>query len=97
MIYLYNKFDMLNKYPFIPDEMSLYTSLKDDENVAEVLDLMFKTLYKDYLELDILLPYEKSLFSLRKEAYITSVVEDDEGYKLHGFFSKETIDKWGLL
>lgn len=97
MIYLYNKFDMLNKYPFIPDKMSLYTSLKDDENVLEVLDLMFKTLYKDYLELDILLPYEKSLFSLRKEAYITSVVEDDEGYKLHGFFSKETIDKWGLL
>ncbi len=97
MIYLYNKFDMLNKYPFIPDKYSIYTSLTEDKNMTEVLDLIFKTIYKDVEELEFLLPYEKSLFSLRKEAYITSVKETVEGYIVRGYFKDSTIRKWGLL
>ena len=64
--------------------------------VRKILDLLFKTIYKNDIEKDVFLPYEKSLYLLKKEAYITKIIETDEGYKLHGYFKKETLDKWGL-
>jgi len=96
-IYLYNKFDLLNKYPFIPDEYSLYTSFKDDSNLDEVLDLLFKTLFKGVEEKEVFLPYEKSLFLLKKEAYVTKVSETEEGYLVRGFFKDDVLKKWGLF
>lgn len=97
VIYLYNKADLLSKYPFIPDERSLFTSFKDDDNLNYVLDLIFKTIYHDIEEKEFLLPYEKNLFSLKKEAFITKVINTENGYLIRGFFSDNTIKKWDLF
>lgn len=97
IIYLYNKSDLLERYPFIPNENSLFTSFKDDTDLDYILDLIFKTLYKNIEEREFFLPYEKSLFSLRKEAYITKVINTENGYLIRGFFTNEIISKWELF
>ncbi len=94
-IFLYNKCDKIDKWPFIPDEKSLYVSNQDSKEDKEFLvDLISKKLSASWLPFTIFLPYEKSLFHFKKEAYINAIDETENGYLIKGKMSVKSYHKW---
>lgn len=94
-IFLYNKCDKIDKWPFIPDERSIYVSNQDTKEDKQFLvDLISKKLSASWRPFTMLLPYEKSLFHFKKEAYIDTINETDNGYLIKGKMSEKSYHKW---
>lgn len=90
MIYLYNKVDKLESMPFIPNEDSMFTSLKSTDDILDITKLIFKHIAKDWNETHIFLPYSENLYALRKMALILDIKENDEGYLIKCLADKKT-------
>ena len=82
MIYLYNKSDKLDKYPFFPDENSLFTSLLNTDDIESITKLILTHICKDWKKVKMILPYNQNLYALQKMAFIQETKENEEGYEL---------------
>ncbi len=93
-ITLYNKCDLLSTWPFIPDENSLFVSLSNEEDIDDIINMIFKSLKFLWDDFKLILPYEKSLYELKKDAYITSIKELEDGYFVEGYMIPSRTPKW---
>lgn len=82
MIYAYNKTDLIDIKRDL-DEDSLYISAKQGEAVEDLIDMVSKSIFKNYEVVKLLLPYEKGNIEtyLRENAEIINVE-----YKENGIF-----------
>lgn len=88
-LYLYNKVDLVKKLPFIPRENELLTSLKNSEDIEDITKLIFSVLAKKWTHVKKTLPYSVNIFEIKKQGYITSLFECEDGYEIEGYFSNQ--------
>src|SRR5574344_130728 len=81
-IYLYNKCDLVNGLPFIPNKNELFTCLKNSDDISHIVKLVFDTLYEDYPSHMMNIPYSIPLYKIKSECYVLDVKEKDDGYHL---------------
>ncbi|MDT8337070.1 MAG: GTPase HflX [Candidatus Izemoplasmatales bacterium] len=79
VIYVFNKIDLLNDFPIITRENSIFVSAKDDINIDKLILLTGKELYKSF-PVNMIIPFKNSdVFSNLKEnskIIKTSYLED---------------------
>lgn len=61
LITLYNKIDLCNHYPFIPNENELLVSLNNTDDVRQILDLIFSKLCKQWIYRELKVPFSKMI------------------------------------
>ena len=82
MIYLYNKVDKIDHYPFIPDEHSLFTSLTTTDDIDDICKLIMNHICKDWEKVNMFLPFSENLYALQKSGFIQEIKENEDGYYL---------------
>lgn len=83
-IYAYNKADLMElEIPSVQGE-SVYMSAKQRIGVEELVELIRKQIFQNYVQCEMLIPYDQgSLISyLNENAHITSTEYENEGTKL---------------
>lgn len=86
VIYAFNKLDKNTNYVYIPStyEKAVRISAHKDININMLLDMIFDELYKDYLKVNIHLPYgkEKEFYDLLNNAINMKTEYDDLGMNI---------------
>ena len=83
VIYAFNKVDKTEGYFFIPQEYypSITTSAKSGENIDRLIEMITKTLFSDYKEYTLLIPYKdtKDLEQIKQNAFDYEISYNDIG------------------
>ena len=88
MVYVYNKFDLLDRYAtFIPKENEILCSLLEEEDVYDVLKLIVSYVTKKWQKRTILLPYSVDFSSFSRENFVVSKKEKEDGYECEVFLN----------
>ena len=86
VIYAFNKLDKNTNYVYIPSnyEKAVRISAAKDININMLLDMVFDELYKDYIDVNIVLPYgkEKEFYDIMKNAVNMKTNYDDYGMNI---------------
>ncbi len=83
---VYTKYDKLdNKENFHLDPGAIFVNLNDQKDVELIVETIKQRLFADYVNLKILVPYEKSdvVHRLRNEEYVIKCEEKEDGYLLN--------------
>jgi GTP-binding protein HflX len=91
IIYIYNKVDQYkNDLLPMPLDDELIVSLKEDQYIDQILDLIDKSLSFYYYEVSLNIPYENSddFYKLQNEEAISSYVENEKGFLVEAKISK---------
>ncbi|MBR5795817.1 MAG: GTPase HflX [Erysipelotrichaceae bacterium] len=82
MITIYNKTDLVQEEIHTSE---ICISCKTKTNLNQVLEAITQHFYKEYYELDLLIPYEDTNFyhNLHKSQFINETLLDEKGYKIH--------------
>lgn len=85
-VYLYNKIDKCKSVPFIPKRNELLVSLKDFEDLKQILDLIFNEIKEkwEYLELEV--PFSKNVYMIKKYGFVENLEMLDDKFLLKGYF-----------
>ena len=79
-IILYNKVDECKNIPFIPKENELLVSLNTDEDIEQIMKLIFDRLSKNWEFQQIKIPVFKDLYCLKKLGYVKNMEMFDDYY-----------------
>mgnify|MGYP004566545291 FL=1 len=79
-IILYNKVDECKNIPFIPKENELLVSLNTDEDIEQIMKLIFDSLSKNWEYQQIKIPVFKDIYRLKKLGYIKNMEMFDDYY-----------------
>lgn len=79
-IILYNKVDECKNIPFIPKENELLVSLNTDEDIEQIMKLIFDRLSKNWEYQQIKIPVFKDLYCLKKLGYVKNMEMFDDYY-----------------
>lgn len=86
VIYAFNKLDKNTNYVYIPNcyDKAVRISAKEDININMLLDMIFNELYKEYIKVNIHLPYgkEKEFYDLLNNAINMKTEYDDLGMNI---------------
>ena len=96
VIYVYNKSELKKeKFPVVSDN-SIYISAKNKIGIYELLELINKTIFKEYKSCCMLIPYDKgSILSYFNEMYYIKNAEYlEEGTKIEFDCSLKDYDKY---
>ena len=97
LIYFYNKYDLLiNPLPTLPKENELYISLKDGNDMEQILDFIYKSLFKEPA-IDVVFPYEGNFKEFLSDNYVLRYEEKENGYKCSVKMNPKTIFKYNYL
>lgn len=98
VIYAFNKLDKNTNYVYIPSnyEKAVRISAKEDINISMLLDMIFEELYKDYLKVNIHLPYgkEKEFYDLLNNAINMKTEYDDNGMNISCKINENYYNKY---
>ncbi|MCH5179877.1 MAG: GTPase HflX [Erysipelotrichales bacterium] len=85
-VYLYNKIDKCKSIPFIPKRNELLVSLKDFEDLKQILDLIFNEIKEkwEYLELEV--PFSKNVYMIKKYGFVENLEMLDDNFLVKGYF-----------
>lgn len=89
MIYVYNKSDkvenMKDKLPFVKDENTIYICAKSGQGIDELISLIKKKCFKDYVNATFLIPYNKGeiISYFNTNATVNSTQYLEEGTKIN--------------
>lgn len=97
MIYLLNKFDLLSKNPpFLPQPDELYTSLKTDEDIDDVLKFISMSLAEKWEKRNITFPYNGNFIKFCRDNYVYSYIEGEDGYETITYINPKTKHNYNL-
>ena len=84
MIYLYNKYDLLDKGGFttLPKKNERYVSLQNDEDLETVVSFICDAMSYDWKKVNLLLPYSIDINGFKKENYCLSIIEKENGHEV---------------
>ena len=77
---LYNKVDECKNIPFIPKENELLVSLNTDEDIEQIMKLIFDRLSKNWEYQQIKIPVFKDIYRLKKIGYVKNMEMFDDYY-----------------
>ena len=97
LIYFYNKYDLLmNPMQTLPKENELYISLKDNSDMDQILDFIYKTLFNSQTK-EVLFPYEQNFNEFLNDNYVLKYEEKENGYQCSVRFNPKTLYKYNYL
>lgn len=97
LIYFYNKYDLLiNPLPTLPKDNELYISLKDGNDIDQILDFIYGTLFKGPT-IEVIFPYEKNFKEFLSDNYVLKYEEKENGYKCSVKMNPKTEYKYNYL
>ena len=98
IVRLYNKFDLLiNKPTQLPDENTLYCSLKDDEDILDIYRFICGALSKDWKTYSFEFPFEEDYGQFSSDNYVLSSLKNKNGYQVTVKMNPRTIYKYRYL
>ena len=97
LIYFYNKYDLLiSPLPTLPKPNELYISLKDGNDMDQILEFIFNSLFKEETR-EVLFPYDKNFNEFLSDNYVLNYEEKENGYKCSVKMNPKTIFKYNYL
>ena len=97
LIYFYNKYDLLiNPLPTLPKENELYISLKDGNDLDQILDFIYKSLFNTPTR-EVLFPYENNFKEFLSDNYVIKYEEKENGYQCSVKMNPKTEFKYSYL
>ena len=97
IIYLYNKYDLLIEgLPTLPKKDELYVSLKNDNDVEDIVRFICSNLFKEK-EIEVLFPYDKNFTEFLNDNYVLKYEEKENGYQCSVRLNNKTLYKYQYL
>ena len=97
-IYLLNKYDLIFENPsFLPKENEMFCSLKDDEDIDQILKFISLNIAKTWDFLKIMFPYDKDFNSFLLDNYVLSFSQKENGYQCAAYINPKTKYKYNYL
>lgn len=95
MLYIFNKMDICDQVLVANQEQTIYMSAKDGE-LTDLLQAVEEILFADYQIYQFVIPYEKTnvFAQLKEDGAIQSFTEEEEGYQVEAFLSKQ---QWATI
>ena len=98
MIYLLNKFDLLvNNSPRLAKKNELFTSLIDKNDIDDVLKFISKAISASWEKKKIVVPFICDFTSFKRDNYVQSFKETEEGYDCTCYINPKTKHKYGFI
>ena len=96
MIYLYNKYDLLDKGGFttLPKKNERYVSLQNDEDLETVVSFICEAISVDWKKVNLLLPYSIDINAFKKENYCLKVEVKENGHEVTAKLNPKTEYKY---
>lgn len=94
ILYVYNKCDLVESH--LANENEIYISARKKEGLAELMNLVQSKIFDNYVECDMLIPYDKGNITsyLNKNANIMNMSYENDGTKLHLECKKGDFEKF---
>lgn len=97
-VYLLNKCDKnFIREPKLPKENEFYTSLIQPDSIIETLDFIVNNLTKSWQKAKILFPFDKNFHQFKRDNYLLSYYQNDDGYVCDCRLNPKTISKYNYL
>ncbi len=97
MVMLYNKVDQLGHIPFIPKENELLTSFRSQEDVPQMVDLIFTNLKKNWKMYVKKIPFSANFYHYQKMGYIEKSRQEEDGYRVKVYVPSAYQKEWETL
>ena len=98
MIYLLNKYDLLPKNSNrLPKKNELFTSLVKDDDIEDILKFISKSLAATWEKKKVLVPYISDFTSFKRDNYVQSFKETEEGFDCIAYINPKTKHKYGFI
>lgn len=96
MIYLYNKYDLLDKGGFttLPKKNERYVSLQNDDDLETIISFICDAISIDWDKRNLLLPYSVDINGFKKENYCLSIEEKENGHLVTAKMNPKTLYKY---
>ena len=94
MVYLYNKVDKIQSFPFLPDENSLFVSLVNNDDIEQICNLICSKLTIGWEKHYFIIPYSENYYGFSKEAYIVKCDEKEDVYHVEAIFSSTVYKRY---
>ena len=96
--YILNKYDLLDETPtFLPKDNEIFTSLKEDPNIPEILHYLFLSVCKDWRNETVKIPYYK-LHDFVEDNFIYHFIEENEkGVICKAYLNPKTLYKYRYM
>lgn len=96
MIYLYNKYDLLNMGGFttLPKKNERYVSLQNDEDLETVISFICDAITIDWKKVKLYLPYSIDINGFKKENYCLNIIEKENGHEVTAKLNPKTMYKY---
>ncbi|MER2260363.1 MAG: GTPase HflX [Psychrobacillus sp.] len=94
-IYVYNKSDLADMmYPHVAGN-NIWISAKDGKGLDELLDIIKKYIFSDYVQCDLLIPFDRGdiVSYLNEKASVKSTSYEEEGTLIHVELKKSDYDR----
>ena len=94
-IYVYNKSDLADMmYPHVAGS-NIWISAKDGKGLDELLDIIKKYIFSDYVQCDLLIPFDRGdiVSYLNEKATVKSTSYEEEGTLVHVELKKSDYDR----
>lgn len=97
-IYLYNKYDLVDKgLPRLLKNNEMYSSLISNNDIYEIYNFIFFNLSKNWKKVDMVLPFEEDYASFSRDNFILSTYKKEDGYHLTVFINPRTEHLYSYL
>lgn len=97
-IYLYNKYDLLYENPStLLNKNEMYCSLKNDEDVIEILDFISSSIASTWEKKEVLFPYEYDFYTFVSDNYVKRYSQKENGYQCTVYINPKTKYKYNYL
>lgn len=96
MIYLYNKYDLLDRGGFttLPKKNERYVSLQNDEDLETVISFICEAMTIDWKKVKLYLPYSIDINGFKKENYCLNIEEKENGHEVTAKLNPKTQYKY---
>ena len=92
ILYLFNKSDKLVKLKTtLLEKNQMYTSLKDDKDVYDILTFLWNHLTINWTKQNLLLPYASDFYKFKKENYVIRCSTKEDGHHCLAFLNPLTL------
>ncbi len=80
-VLLFNKCDKIKKIPLeLLNKEHHFVSLTNDENIEDIYKFIFDKISENWEKYELLIPYSENFVEFKKDNYVISFYETDEGY-----------------
>lgn len=96
VLYVFNKADLTDRTGPVARGAEIYISAKQQWGIEELIQLIREQLFKDYIQCDLLIPYDQGriLSYFNEHAHVLSTLYEPNGTKLNVECSRADYDKY---